>query len=145
MTYANLLIRPDHGYKAYRLHARFSVDARPSPAYLAKAKMVAAEKWIADMEKQGWDYLDKHGIELRGPVPAMPAPKGLPSIAQMERIKAKDAALAVAGGARLLAKPDSWVADIPTLANSEKWDFDLAAVFVRKTLVMEYNEELVSG
>ena len=140
--YAEILIRPDRGSKAYSLHCRFSVDAFPTQGHLEQAKYVAAEKWVADMEKQGWEYLDKHGIEMHGPMASTPIGAGLPSVASQERLRAKDAVYPVSQGARLLAGAPGWVSTVPTLSNSEKWDYDLAAVFVRKTLVFEYNEEI---
>lgn len=135
--FPTLLFRPDHGYKPYRLRCRFAMDAFPNRGQLETAKHTAAEQFIKDMEKQGWEYLDQHGIQMSGPY-SESVITGVPSM--REQLKAKDAVYAVAQGARLLPQKRDLVASVPPLALSERWEFELAAVFLRKTIVMEYNE-----
>ena len=140
-TMPTVIMRRDHGYKPYRLHCRFTVEAYPSQGWLESAKHQAAERFIEDMGKQGWDYIDKHGIAMTGPYSASVI-TGLPSAAQREkdRINAREAVFAVAAGARLLPSKREMVASLPPIAMSPEWEFDLSAVFLRKTIVMEYDE-----
>ena len=67
MTYANLLIRPDLGYKAYRLHCRFTICAFPTKGQLEGGKLEAGYRFIEDMDKQGYEYIDSHGVKMSGP------------------------------------------------------------------------------
>ena len=64
MSELTLLIRPDLGYKPYRLKCRFIMPKHPSVPHLMTAKVEAAELFVRDMAKQGWEYLDKHDVTL---------------------------------------------------------------------------------
>ena len=52
--------RPDPGKKAYRLHARFEIGAYPSKRQLEKAMHYWMDRFIADMAKRGYQYLDRY-------------------------------------------------------------------------------------
>jgi len=141
-TMPTVIMRRDHGYRPYRLRCRFAVEAYPTQGWLETARHEAAERFIEDMDKQGWDYMDQHGVQMSGPYsPAIIT--GVPSFADRERIKAKDAAYAVAQGARLLPQKTQMVASVTPVAFCDKWEFELSAVFLRKTVVMEYDERII--
>ena len=139
----SLIFRPDRGRKGYRLRCRFAVPAFPNEHFLEKAKFVAAEQFVKDMETQGWDYLDAHGFRMTGPYGVPIKQPELPRRSQQEQwqVKARQAQGAVQAGARLLVPPSlGGVATVPSLNEAESWEYELAGVFVRKTIVFEYDE-----
>jgi len=144
MNAPNLLIRPDLGRKAYRLRCRFEIEAYPRPEWLEKAKFAAAEWFVKDMEKEGYEYLDKHGFQMKGPFAVPYKMHQLPPahVFEREQVKAKElTAIIKAGGELPRVSPFDYASTVPTLAEAEKWEFELAGVFVRKTIVFEFNEE----
>ena len=138
-TSPTVIMPKDHGYRPYRLRCRFSIGAYPRQDWLDKAKIAAAERFVEDMAKQGWEYIDRHGVRMTGPYsPAIIT--GIPAFGERERIKASEAAYAVSQGARLLPKKQSLVASVTPVSQSDVWEFEISAVFERKTIVMEYDE-----
>lgn len=139
-----LLLRPDLGKKAYRLRCRFSVGAFPSERSLEKAKYAAAEMFVTDMAKQGWHYLDRHGFKMTGPYPAVEVVQ-LPKRSQQERwhVPSADIMSAVATGTRIgrIAQDGGYAKPVPLLAESDRWEFELAAVFTHKTILTEYPDK----
>ena len=138
MTYSppTLLLRSDLGKKPYRLRCRFSVDAFPRASWLEKAKHAAAEAFVQDMAKQGFEYLDQHGVTMTGPFSATPI-TGLPSRRERGRFNARQALPAVLAGNPLRPPERSYAVSVPLLDESEKWEYELAAVFIHKTLFVE--------
>ena len=131
-AYSELLLRPDLGKRAYRLRCRFSVGAFPKEDWLGKAKVAAAEKFIEDMAKHDWHYLEHHGIRMTGPFAAMQA-MSLPPRHQQEKWH---------WNARMPFLPrglsnDVPVVTVPSLDESDKWEYELAAVFVHDTILTE--------
>jgi len=129
-----ILLRPDLGKRAYRLRCRFTVDAYPTREWLDKAKVAAAEAFVKDMGKQGWQYQDKYGFRLSGPFPAI-SPVALLSKAKQNRwhLNARYPVTL-----RQQAQ-DNYVANVPALNATDKWEFELAGVFVRPTILTEVN------
>lgn len=142
------ILRPDRGLKAYRLHCRFTVDAHPSESYLNEAKMVAGKAFISDIAKQGWEYLDVHGITMKGPMPEPTKLVTLPSRAKQDRwqISARDALPAIAAGYRLpQLQGVGPVSAVPSLEDAVEWQYDLSAVFVHKTILQTNIEDEVKA
>lgn len=139
-----LLLRPDLGKKAYRLRCRFCIGAFPSEGSLEKAKRVAAEAFVTDMAKQGWSYLDHYGFKMTGPYPAIEVVQ-LPKRSQQERwhLRSADMMSAVTMGTRIgrIAQDGGYAKPVPLLAESDRWEFELAAVFAHETILTEYPDE----
>ena len=131
-----LLLRPDLGRKAYRLKCRFIVEAFPKEEWVNQAKFVAAQLFINSMAKQGWEHLEKYGFAMRGPfpeTPITPLPKRPPDVSNLEALK-----MAEAGYHGRLEDESSLVASVLPLSQSENWEYELAGVFVHKTILVEY-------
>lgn len=134
-----LLLRPDLGKKAYRLKCRFLIGAYPSERTLEKAKFHAADLFIQDLAKQGWENVSKHGFKMSGPFAAVQV-INLPKRSQQERwhTPSKDMIAAVSAGYKPPPPPpESYVQTVPDVAESEDWEFELAGVFVHSTIMTE--------
>lgn len=154
MPYSNLLLRPDLGKKAHRLRCRLTIDAAPRHPYMRgfwerefeKAKYKTAEWFVEDMAKEGWTYVEKHGFTIRGPLPAIPL-LGLPKASQQPRwhIPSQELLAAVRAGhppPPLEARDDGIVYNVPSLDRTDKWEYELAAVFYRPTILQENPDAL---
>ena len=135
-----LLLRPDLGKKAYRLKCRFIVGAFPSDRTLEKAKYEAADLFVRDMAKQGWQYLDEHGFKMTGPFPATEIVI-LPKRSEQERwhTPTRELLSAALAGHPLRAshRGEGYVRNVPSLDSTDSWEFELAGVFVHDTLLAE--------
>ena len=142
MAHALNIIRPDFGSKAYRLHCRFTMPAYPRADFLAKAKFEAAELFVKDMAKQGFNYIDKHGFKMTGPYQHTVI-RNLPSMHEQERWhqSSRDMLADVKAGRAPRATGPGYVSSVLDLSESELWEYDLGGVFVHKTIVVEYPEE----
>ena len=136
---AELILRPDLGKGAYRLRCRFTVDSAPtSPRQrrawehtLEKMKRATAKRFVADMDKQGWEYVDKYGFRMSGPYhPVQPV-----DLRRLRRqrfnARSPDFRQPHEPG------PEAAVVTLSSLAESDRWDYELSAVFVHKTLLAE--------
>ena len=133
-----ILIRPDRGKKAYRLKCRFVIDAFPSERFLDKAKYAAAEQFVRDMEKQGWRHEPQHGFKMTGPYPATEI-VNLPKRSEQEKwnIPSRDLLAAVQAGYRLDSPAASYVKPVPLITETDRWEFELAGVFLHETILTE--------
>ena len=137
------LHRPDRGKGAYRLKCRFVIDASPTSMWgraiwateLNRMKIEVAERFVEDMAKQGFEYLDKYGIQMFGPFPTTPEPIGLK---RPRRLTAAEMLPGVMAGNRFRANGESMATLVLPLAENETWEYELRAVFVHPTLVIEY-------
>ena len=140
MDLPEVLIRPDLGYKAYRLRCRFIMDAYPLSDWVTKTKFKVAEMFVADMAKQGWEYdpnklpVHERGFKLAGPFPQTP---DITNIKVPRRYSGKQALLMVAAGNRLHDEGQDYAVTLPTIDISEKWEYELSAVFIHKTILTE--------
>lgn len=133
-----VLIRKDHGKRAYRLRCRFKVGAYPLPSWLEKAKYAAADQFVKDMRTQGYEYMDKFGFKLLGPfVPLVVT--NLPSRHMQAnwQVPSREMLPMLKAGRRFLAPPDPYAMTNPSLEESEGWEYELAGVFVHKAILME--------
>ena len=141
---SEIILRPDRGKQAYRMRCSFSIGAFPSERSLEKAKYAFAEQFVRDMAKQGWEYLDKYGFELTGPEAPVEV-MTLPPRRQQEQWHVASAQMLAAAqaGARpdRLSRNGGYARNVPPVAESEKWEFKLAGVFVREALRVEYPDE----
>src|SRR3972149_2404234 len=132
-----LLLRPDLGKRAYRLRCRFRIGQKPRRDFLEKAKYAAAEKFVADMRRQGWEYVERYGFSMTGPFPS------LDPIAIPKRVRVPSAHEMLAGvrqGNPYRAEPVYGVQSVPLLSESDDWQYELAGVFVHKTILTEYTD-----
>ena len=133
-----LLVRSDMGRKAYRLRCRFKVAAFPSQDLLEKSKYKVAELFVESLAKQGWEYLDKHGFKMTGPFAPLVI-VNLPKRHQQAQWHTKSSEVLANASfyQRLSTKETSYVSSVTPLTECEEWEFELAGVFVHKTLLAE--------
>lgn len=139
MPSLELLLRPDLGKKAYRLKCRFLIGAYPSERTLEKAKFHAADLFIRDMAKQGFENVSRHGFKMSGPFAAVQV-VNLPKRSQQEQwhTPSKDMIAAIHQGyTPTLPTPPSYVQTVPPVAESDDWEFELSGVFVHPTIMTE--------
>ena len=135
-----LLIRPDLGRKAYRLRCRFRTEAFPRDAWLDKAKYAAAEAFVRDMAKQGYEYQDAHGFKLAGPfsclhIATLPKHSWQFSAAEMlQRLRAGQPVSDRHEG-------KDYARTAPALTATDQWEYELAGVFIHKTILCEMPDQ----
>ena len=139
--------RPDPKKQAYRLRCRFRVPAAPPrwhylwPLWrreLEQAKYKAAEWFIADMKAEGWHYVDKFGFTMKGPfIPV--DPEDLP--ATPRKLTAHQMLLGVSQGNPFRDEGNDTAHLVLPLSQQEDWEFELVAVFVHATVLVEYPTE----
>ena len=134
MPYPELLLRPDLGKRAYRLRCRFAIDAFPREWFLEKAKYAAAQRFVEDMAKQGWEHIQKFGFQMKGPFSALTVPF-LPKRALQEKWHF-NARYPMPRRISSEGAP-AYVGTVPLLGESEKWEYELAGVFIHKTILTE--------
>ena len=133
-----IILRPGLEKKAYRLRCRFSIPAFPTERWLEKAVLATGKVFIADLAKRGWVYLDKHGIKLSGPFPALTTVR-LPPKSQQEpwQYSARQGP-----GKHRVSGAAFGVSTVPGLDAIGDWEYELAAVFVHKELWAEVPDDL---
>jgi len=137
-----VLVRPDRGKKAYRLRCRFRVDAFPNPEFLERAKFRAAETFVEDMRKQGWEYLNSHGFKMTGPFPTVEVVP-LPSRSLQPRWHqpSQEVLQRITAGQVVRTNGNSYASDVPDLGACEKWEYELAGVFAHGTILTEMPDD----
>ena len=136
MNVPTLLLRPDLGKKAYRLRCRFSTPAYPKAAWLEEAKYTAAEQFVKDLAKQGFQYLDRHGFQMTGPFPKLNISSTLPR--HSWQYSAREALARMQAGLPVGDRHGrSHVSAVSPLDASEEWDYELAGVFIHNTILTE--------
>ncbi len=138
-----LLLRRDLGKNAYRLKCRFRIGAYPSERMLEVGKFQAAEMFVRDMAKQGYEYLDKHGFRLNGPFPHIETIQ-LPKRHQQERWNDSAQGLFAsvqAGNFKHLAGDGGYARSVPHVSETDDWDYELSGVFVHETLILQTADE----
>ena len=118
------------------MKCRFLIGAFPSERMLEKAKYEAADLFVRDMAKRGWQYMDKHGFTMKGPFPAtetvslqgqgrwhIPSRELLPAVSQGYGVRA-----AIDGG---------YARNVPLITETDSWEFELAGVFIHDTIMTE--------
>lgn len=134
MSYANLLLRPDLGKKAYRLHCRFKIGAHPSERILEKAKNIAAERFIDDLKMRGWHYASKYGFNIKGPFPYIEPMR----LEKPIRLTAQQMLPRLLQGERFRSQMPTGVRMVLPLEENEYWEYELTGVFVHNTILVEH-------
>lgn len=126
------------------MKCRFIVGAFPSERGLREAKYEAAGRFVRDMAKRGWGYLDKHGFKMTGPYPETPI-MTLPKRSQQERFHtpSREMLAGVQAGHRFnhMSRDSGYARDVPLIAETDSWEFELAGVFVHETILTEVPDE----
>ena len=129
-----LIIRKTRENRPYRLKCRLKIEPHPRRDRLDREKVRIAEWFVVDMHKQRWEHDGRYGFTMKGPFPRAEVvtlhPKRL--------LTAQEMAPQVARGARFLDSAESGVMDVPPLALSEYWEYEIAGVFVRPQIMTEY-------
>ena len=110
------------------------MGAHPTESWLNRAKVAAAERFVVDMHKQGWEHVERYGFRLRGPLAptmTMTLPKRPP------RVSGEEALRRVMAGDLMRAPEYPEVMTVPLLSETDVWEYELAAVFVRPTILVE--------
>ena len=142
MSLPEVLIKPDLGKKAYRLKCRFTLPAYPMPDWIEKAKWKAAEMFVADMAKQGWEYdpnrlsLNVRGFRITGPYSKTPI-MVLPTSIERQRLVAHRDLFRVRAGDRMRDKGSDYAKVLPMIEESDQWEYEISAVFIRNVILVE--------
>ena len=124
---------PDRDRKGYRLKCRFVIEAKPTREHLKRGAIKALELFVRDAAKQGWEYEPKYGPRLKGPfAPVVPM-----NIHRVRQPSSRDMLPEVRQGARFLAGPETIAQPVPSLDAVDHWEYELAVVFARKTILFE--------
>lgn len=114
-----LLIRPERPRKAYRLRCLMTTGPHPSRGDLERGLKWTMERFVRDMEKQGFGFMGPRTFRLLGPEPHI-TPHNLPSRAGAEKLD------------YLPARP------VPPLDQADAWDWQLEGVFHAPERIVEY-------
>lgn len=119
--------------KPYRLRCRFRIEPSPPRFRLDREKVRVAERFVADMHKQGWEHDGRFGFEMRGPLPMV-----VPVTIRPRRVPtAREMAFAVARGERFRDMGQDTATLVPSILASEWWEYEIAGVFVRTQIMTE--------
>ena len=118
----------------YRLRCRFKIEPNPPARRLDLEKVRVAERFVADMRKQGWVHDGRHDFRLRGPFPPV-----VPTTLHPTRTRtAREMLAGVLAGERFLDEAPSGVSEIGRLLTADCWEYEIAAVFIRPQILTEY-------
>ena len=130
-----ILPPPTRDKRGYRLRCRFKSDPYPMESRLDREKVVIAEKFVADMHKQGWEHDGRYGFKLTGPFPMIPAPI---TIRPRRMRTAREMLSGVMQGQRFRDEGENYAQPMPKLVFSEYWEYEISAIFVREEILTEY-------
>lgn len=142
MKAPTLILKPDVPKKAYRLKCRFTVESGVQVEQLDRIKVKVAEQFVEDLGKQGWIYDPnklhpaERGFRLSGPFSKV-TPLGLPSKSEIRRFSAKDALAGIQTGNKFRSKEFNYVSTVLGLDETDKWEYELSAVFIRPRILTE--------
>ena len=139
MKAPTIFLKPELEKKAYRLKCRFTVEANSLPDWVEKIKYKVAEEFVSDMEKQGWKYDPnklppaERGFKLSGPFSHMQTVQ----LPKFSTFKAAEALPRVRAGDRMRDNTNNYVQTVPLLDQTDKWEYELSAVFIRSQILTE--------
>jgi hypothetical protein len=130
-----LILKQVRDNRPYRLKCRFKIDPHPGRARLNDEKVRVAEMFVRDMRKQGWEHDARYDdFTMKGPFPMVTTT----TLHSRRSPTAREMAPSVASGARFLDNAGSGVLEVPPLALSEYWEYEIAGIFVRPQIMTEY-------
>lgn len=131
--YRELLLRAERDHKPYRLWCEVRTDPNPSPDRLKRMMAPVLDQFVADMEKQGWRYVNTSVPQLKGPFPVIEPmtirPAHVPT--------AREMLPGVLQGAPYRAGAETLAQAIPTLAFEERWVYRVGLAFHRPQILTE--------
>ena len=130
-----VLLRPDLGKRAYRLKCRFITNPFPNERMLELAKYEAADLFVRDMAKQGWQYTG-NGFKMAGPFPKTELVL-LPKRSEQEQWHMPSREMLATGHFPRKPLQSKYAAEVPLITETDSWEFELAAVFIRDTILTE--------
>ena len=129
-----LLIRPSLDKSAYRLKCRFKIEAYPQPSRLELAKVRMAERFVEDMHKQGWEYVEQFGFKMTGPFPMVE-----PVMIHVPRVpSAREMMAGVLAGKPFRDNGVDYAKPVLGIDMQEYWEYEIAGTFARAQLLTEY-------
>ena len=126
------IVRPSLERQRAILRCRFVIGAFHRPDQLERARNEAADRFVADMAKQGWEWLGRMAL-VGGPYPMTPIATSVPKAPTLPKRQLGPSSLA----------PDPYpslrgiVADMPTIYTAEAWEYEIAGAFVRPLAPIE--------
>ena len=139
MPGANLLIRPELGRRLYVMYYRVRCPATARGEQVERAKRWALERTIANLAKQGWEFVAPDPVPESGPYPVVPV-KGFGKRPNVPKRKPGQPSARLAPHDdytwRISTLPQITRATARLLTDQVEWEF--AATFHRKTMVTEY-------
>lgn len=133
MNTPTLLLRPERDKKAYRLKCRFKIEAYPRRDRLERAKFQMAERFVVDMAKRGWGYVERFGFTMKGPHP-MVEPT---TIRPPRQLSAREMLPGIMAGNPFRDTGADYAKPVLPLAMQEYWEYELVGVFARTELLTE--------
>ena len=129
-----ILCKPTLDKSAYRLKCRFKIEPHPNLLRLHREKVRVAEVFVEDMRKQGWEYDDRWDWTMKGPFAYVsPITIHMPSMPT-----AREMLPYILNGSRFIDQGGSIAGVMPALDAAEWWEYELAAVFFRPQILVEY-------
>lgn len=130
-----ILLRPDRGYRPYRLKCRFEIEADHTRGQLEKARNVALNQFIADLSKQGWEYQERFLPRITGPYPNVQPSSSLP---KPQRISAKRMLPELIQGHKFRDAGELEGVQTPEPIDATEWvQYEITAVFIHKTILVD--------
>ena len=129
-----LIIRKTRENRPYRLKCRLKIEPHPRRDRLDREKVRIAEWFVVDMHKEGWEWDSRYSFTMKGPFPMVT----VTTLHPVRTPTAREMLPMVARGARFLEAPTSGVMNVPPLALSEYWEYEISGVFVRPQIMTEY-------
>ena len=129
-----IIAKPSLNKKPYRLKCRFKIEAYPHPSRLGLAKVRMAERFVEDMHKQGWEYVERFGFKMTGPFPTVE-----PVMVHRPRtLSAGEMLAGVLAGKPFRDDGMDYAKPVLGLNMLEHWEYSLSAVFAHSQLLTEY-------
>ena len=116
------------------MHCRFRIEQHPTKDSLDRGKVKAAEWFVEDQRKEGFEYVGRFGFILNPKpfVPVVPVTLDTP-----KHLTARQMLSGVIQGNKYRANEFAGVQTVPLLGESEYWEYDISAVFVHRTILTE--------
>ena len=130
-----ILLRKDLGRRPYKMRCRFEIEADHTRGQLEKARKVALNKFIADIGKRGWEYVERIQPRITGPYPNVQPGSSLP---KPQRVSAKRMLPEIMQGNKF--RGDTRVDGIqsPEPIDATEWvQYEIEAYFVHDTILVD--------
>ena len=130
MNGLTLILPPDLGRRAFRLKCRFVIEPRPTRESLRSGALRAMELFVADAAKQGWRHVTGEAPRLSGPF----SPTKTTTVRRRPSPSSREMLPFVTQGNRFRAGEETVAQRVIPLAESDRWEYELALVFTRDAI-----------